>query len=226
MLETWRHLESRGAVEWKGFCWTGVGPPERLRLPGTVLHAIGERVAEHSAATLRILGAAALIGREFAVGDVAALVTGPTDRVRRAIREAVRTSVLRSADERSERFAFEHPLLHAACHDALEENERRRLHGRLADRLAAAGAAAAAVAHHRLRSHDAGDAASLVALCEKAACEALAALAFEDAAYWFEAAADRARPLPAGRARAARLRLNAGSARMLAGNEEGADQCH
>jgi hypothetical protein len=151
--------------------------------PG-VRDAVGRRLARLPERVVELLGAAAVLGREFDAQVLAACTAVPAARLDRLLGRAVGARLVAAAG--TGRFAFAHDLVRETLDDALGPAERRRRHARvvravdrdpaLAERLFPADLArhaylaGAEVGRHRT-----------VELLEAAAREAGARLAIEEA---------------------------------------------
>ncbi|MDQ3642152.1 MAG: AAA family ATPase, partial [Actinomycetota bacterium] len=172
-----------------------------------------------------VLAAAAVLGREFTVGVLGRLCDRTPDDVLDLLAQGCHLHVI---DETSlGRWAFSHALVRDELLQELGPGERARLHQRAAEALEShpvddAGATVAAVAHHLVE----GGGARALESCIRAARSALEALAFEDAAAWYERAlAQPADPTTAQTSRY-ELLLDLGSALLLAGDVDRAIEAH
>ena len=163
----------------------------------SVRGVIRERVARLPAETAALLAAAAVVGRDFDE-RVAGEVAGGG-----SLEPAVRLGIV--AMTSPGRYRFSHALVAEAIADELDASERARLHLRAAQAIERYGLDASALAHHLLEAGHLAAAAAVDA-AERAAAEAIAQLAFEDAANLLARALDvLALAAPADRARRGRL---------------------
>ncbi|REE96444.1 ATP-binding protein [Thermomonospora umbrina] len=111
-------------VEQTARLWHGGGPVSAIA-PG-VRDAVQRRLSLLPGAVTRLLTAAAVLGREFHRGLLAAVVREPVPHVDRILDQAVvaRLAVALGAG----RFAFAHDLVRETLYDALDEVRRRDLH--------------------------------------------------------------------------------------------------
>jgi tetratricopeptide (TPR) repeat protein len=194
-------------------------------LPAGVREAIGRRLEPLVPGTRATLGAAAVIGRDFAVGRVARLRGVLPDEALALLEPALRARLVAEAEGE---LRFTHTLIRDVLYEELDPSERADLHRREAEALEPQAAHDAELlhelAHHRVAAVPVGDAGAALAACEQAAVHALASLAFEDAAALYRrglAVADRAvEPLSASRRAALLLAL--GDAHMRAGDASAA----
>jgi hypothetical protein len=158
-----------------------------IMIPAGIRAVIRERAAGLEEPTRRLLGAAAVIGREFTTSDLATLVEGEALDLNRGLADAASARLLVRGGDRS--LGFAHFLVREVFHTDLAPGRRASLHRRRADQLLQrrhAGAARpwAELAHHLL---EAGPEAADRALeaCVEAAAQASERLAFDDAAHFF-----------------------------------------
>ncbi len=147
---------------------------DRLPAFSSVRAVIRERVARLPAETAALLAAAAVVGRDFDERVVHEVAGGGS------LAPAVRLGIV--AMTSPGRYRFSHALVAEALADELDASERARLHLRAAQAIERQGGdAASALAHHLL---EAGHLAAVAAVdaAERAAGQAMAQLAFEDAA--------------------------------------------
>ncbi|MEO8182963.1 MAG: AAA family ATPase [Deltaproteobacteria bacterium] len=149
--------------------------------PGAVLD---ERLALLPPEAHAVLQVAAVLGREFSTGEVAALGGWPADHVAAALRTALGASILVPAAA-LEQFRFSHLLLRDRLYRAILPSRRAELHVRAGTQLAQAGDPQAAVHHLFEGAGFAGKSSvppeQLAQVALAAAEAALSRLAFEDA---------------------------------------------
>jgi len=120
-------------------------------VPDSLTAAIADRLGFVSAATREVLRAAALLGVEFAVPDLTAVLGKTTADVVPALDDARAVGVLTdSADGTA--LAFRHPLIREALYAELPSAVRGAWHRDAGHALAAAGAAPDRVARQLLRA--------------------------------------------------------------------------
>jgi tetratricopeptide (TPR) repeat protein len=172
-----------------------------LPIPDGVRDAIRRRLAPLPSSTCALLGAAAVIGREFDPRLLHAAVAGNgeaaagvgLDGVVAALGAACDAGVLARIGASGSRFGFVHALIRETLYDDLGAAERLRLHRQVGSALErqSGGTGEPSVtelAHHFTVAAPLGDAAKAVVCARRAAEEALRALAYEEAAYWYERA--------------------------------------
>jgi eukaryotic-like serine/threonine-protein kinase len=137
-----------------------------------------------SAEALEVLDTAAIIGREFGQGLLAAVLGRSVPDVTDALDEAVRAGLIIEVPGYVDRLAFCHALVRETLLSRQQPSQRMELHARCAEaleaRYASSGAHAAELAHHFFEArHDHRDQAMRYTL--EAAKWASGALAYEDA---------------------------------------------
>ncbi|MDQ2589049.1 BTAD domain-containing putative transcriptional regulator [Saccharothrix yanglingensis] len=134
-----------------------VGPDALDRVPVSLVSAVADRLGFLSEATREVLRSAALLGGEFAVNDLALVLSRPVSELVKPFEEAVEAGVLRDAGLR---LAFRHPLIRQALYEGMPGGLRVALHHQAAQTLAEAGAPVENVARQLLAAE--GDVAAWV----------------------------------------------------------------
>ena len=156
-----------------------VGVPEGAK------EMIAQRVQRLSPAAQDVLAHASVVGAEFHLGVLDALMALPADEIIAALEEASRAGLVRESEEELDRFVFAHALVRDALCEQQSASRRIRLHRRIGEALehSAHGTPATAgeLAHHFFASRrlDRGDKA--LEYCVQAGDAAARALAHEDA---------------------------------------------
>jgi DNA-binding SARP family transcriptional activator len=202
-------------------------PIDELRgsqLPDTVREVIGHRLRRLDLDCRRLLGTASILGREFGLRELAALVDLDEDAVLDAVDEAIRARVLAEAPTVG-RLRFSHALVRDTLYEALSAKQRRAGHLRAGDILGRLYAAdpepyLAELAHHFYEALPSADPARAVQHARRAGDRAVALLAYEEAARLY-ALALRALDLQSGELAEERcaLLVALGDARARAGDE-------
>ncbi len=129
-------LVRAGAVEVRGG-EADVDDPAEFDAPRSLVAAVDRRLDFLPARSQEVLRWGALLGMEFAVGDIAAVLgTRPSDLLA-PLEEAVTAGVL---IDTGTQLAFRHPLLRQALYDRLLAGTRAALHRQAAEALARIGA--------------------------------------------------------------------------------------
>lgn len=156
------------------------------KLPASLQHIVAQRVSLLPEATRRLLGQAAVLGRDFSVTLLAALAGAPREQVLRELEPALRVEVIGRAGEDPDQLRFTHALVGDTLCASLPARERQAHHR---DAWQAWQAAAApgtarsgALAVHAFLAGSSVPAEIRTQQCERAGREAFAALAFDRAA--------------------------------------------
>ncbi len=128
-----------------------VSPDVLDRAPPSLVSTVAARLDFLSAPTREVLRCAALLGGEFAVGDLSVVLGRPVPVLLSAFTEAMAAGVLRDAGPR---MAFRHPLIRQALYEGTPPAVRADLHQRAARALAAADAPVEHVARQLLATSD------------------------------------------------------------------------
>ena len=113
--------------------------------PRSLLAAVRRTLEFLSAGTQQLLRSAAILGMEFAVGDLAAMAEKPLLDLMGALDEAVAGNVVVAEGDK---LAFRHPLLRQALYESIPSQLRAVLHRRAAEMLAGSGSPVTRVAEH------------------------------------------------------------------------------
>ncbi|HEU5385395.1 MAG TPA: AAA family ATPase [Streptosporangiaceae bacterium] len=195
----------------------------RVLVPDSVRVITRARLDDMTEPTRSVLGSAAVLGARFRRDVLARLAGVPAGDLADALAAGRDARLLEPSGPGEDR--FRHELVRDAIYDALPEAVREERHaqaGRVLAELAGRGRDVddAEAAYHLVRAGPAA-AAQAIEYARRAGDRAMAALAFEDAARWYEHVADR---LAAGRAddaEQAAAALSLGTARLAAGNPDG-----
>jgi class 3 adenylate cyclase/tetratricopeptide (TPR) repeat protein len=134
--ELLRHLRESGAiVREDGGRWRLVGHVTELGLPESVYEVIGRRVERLGGEARTALSGAAVIGRDFGIDLLLAVVDLPEAQLLDLLDDAVAASLLRESSGQAGRFTFVHALVEHALYEALGPTRRARLHRRVAEAL-------------------------------------------------------------------------------------------
>jgi hypothetical protein len=165
----------------------------REHLPARVHDVVHWRLSRLAPGVTDVLGAASLIGEEFPLDVLSAVVDVRPLDLRNQLDDAARAGVVRDVGER--RVAFTHAVVRRALQDELASDRAIALHRRIGEALAdrnhgGEGAPAAEIAHHLLVSADAATAGRAVRWARAAADHARRETAFENAVWFLTRAVD------------------------------------
>jgi DNA-binding CsgD family transcriptional regulator len=197
------HLVESGLLGSSDALTPGIRPRD-LVIPEGVQEVIGRRLSRLSRTCRRVLGGAAVIGRQFDLGllEIACDVRG--DELLTLIDEALQAAVLREVS--ATQYTFAHPLMRGAAYRALSLPAKRTFHQRVGQAMErrsapgdggrlvrltdpaspAADAMAVEVARHLLAAGNLGDSNATLRSCVKAARQAFASFAHEEARFLLE----------------------------------------
>jgi hypothetical protein len=208
-----RHLARQGAA-------VGVA---RVVVPDPVRVITSARLAELSGPAQSVLKAAAVLGARFRRDVLAALTGTPPGELAGALAAARDARLLEPAGPGEDR--FRHEMVRDAVYDAIPESAREEQHAQAGGVLAALAGRGrdvddAEAAYHLVRAGPAA-AGQATEYARRAGDRAMAALAFEDAAHWYEHALAGLAARRAGDADQAAAALSLGAARLAAGDPGG-----
>jgi predicted ATPase len=134
--ELLRHLTESGAiVSQDGGRWRLMGEVADLGLPQSVREVIGRRVERLGADARTALSAASVIGRDFDIELLGAIVDLGEARLLDLLERTVGAALLREDSERAGRFTFTHALVEYTLYEDLGRTRRARLHRQVAEAL-------------------------------------------------------------------------------------------
>ena len=134
--ELLRHLIESGRDRARGGRALAPGRgPRRAGPAQSVREVIGRRVERLGSDARTALSAAAVIGRDFDLDLLLAVVELPEARLLDLLDEAVAASLLQESSERAGRFTFTHALVEHTLYEDLGRTRRARLHRRVAEAL-------------------------------------------------------------------------------------------
>lgn len=204
------------------------GVPEAEALSAMVLKSsAGEAIRAHldilTPACREVLAVAAVAGAGFDLAPLAAAAERPAAEILDLLGEAVDAGIVVADGDRPGRHRFAHALVRDALHASLPLPRRVRLHGKIGAALAAleqggAPANLSEIAYHLVQAAPAGHAAEAVAYAVRAAEEATAKGAHENAARLYERALEAIDLGPPEPMRRVAVMLALGSARFRAGD--------
>jgi len=173
------------------------GQPLVIDIPEGIREVIGKRLNHLSATCNRVLGDAAVVGRQFGLPVLLRLVDeiGETELVQ-ALEEAMEAGVIVDNAQSFDAYRFSHALIRETLYDELSAARRSRLHARVGtalEQLQADGSQQprlSQLAHHFTEAARSGDMARAVDYNIRAAEQAESQLAYEEAAAFYQAALD------------------------------------
>jgi class 3 adenylate cyclase/tetratricopeptide (TPR) repeat protein len=192
--ELLRHLAESGAtVQGEGGRWEIVGDVADLGLPQSVREVVGRRVERLGSDARAALSAAAVIGRDFDLGLLHAVVELPEARLLDLLDGAVAASLLQESAERAGRFTFTHALVEHTLYEDLGRTRRARLHQLIAEALEEQcgedpGERLGELAAHWAAAVVSSDTAKALHYARRAAERALEQLAPDEAVRWYRQA--------------------------------------
>ena len=161
--------------------------PSDLRIPHGVRDAIRERLQLLSPESREVARAAAAIGREFDAALVQRLCTTPLPQLLDRLGEAMAAGALEPAAGEVGRYRFSHTLIRDVLYEEIPAGSRPQLHQRIAAAMEQLGDSTSEsyvgeLAHHFLQAAAVGAADKAIAFAARAAENAAARMAYEDAA--------------------------------------------
>ena len=213
MGELWRHLVDAGYIVKGRSTWRAARSLDDVASPEGVREVVAIRVARLPEQTRRVLETAAVAGTAFSVPVVADALGAEQRDVLGALDPAVRAGLVDEAGAGEHRFS--HVLVRRSVVDNLGPAARRGSHldlGRALERIGKGSVSE--IAHHLTEAVPLVGADEAVEVARRAAAEATAAVAFDDAARHLEAVL----PLVDGGRRRCELLLELADAHMRAGD--------
>jgi serine/threonine protein kinase/tetratricopeptide (TPR) repeat protein len=190
-------------------------------LPVSVRQVVGERVSRLGPDAERLLRNAAVIGRDFGLGLLAAVADVDEDTVLDLLDAAVGAALVRNVG--ADQYSFAHALVEHTLYQDLTASRRARIHRRVAEEIEArAGANTDArvgeLAYHWSSALVPDDAAKAIDYARRAGDRALEQLAPDEALSWFEKALQLYAMHGGGDRLHATLLVKLGDAQRQAGN--------
>jgi class 3 adenylate cyclase/tetratricopeptide (TPR) repeat protein len=192
--ELLRHLVESGAlVHADDGRWRLVGDLSERKSPQSVRQVIGRRVERLGSDARPTLSAAAVIGRDFDLGLLRAVVELHEATLVDLLDEAVRASLLFERSGRAGQYSFTHALVEKALYEDLGHARRALLHRQVAEALeeqcgGEPGERLGELAAHWVAAAVSTDAAKAIYWARLAAEHALAKLAPPEALRWYSQA--------------------------------------
>jgi hypothetical protein len=222
--EVLRHLGETGAVERGESGWTTRLPVDQLGIPEGVRDVVGRRLARLSDDANQVLRVAATVGPEFELGVVRAAGDLTEEAMLRAVEEAAGARVVTEVS--ATRYRFAHALVRATLYESLTAPRQVALHRKVAEAIEAIHQGALddyvpALAHHWAKaSAPVTDVSRAVEYSRLAGDQALAQLAHDEAANYYNSALELLDAGGAGSAdtRRVELLIGRGEAQRRAGD--------
>ncbi len=183
-----RHLiETRRLAQREGRWTSDVGAITELGIPEGVRDVVGQRLTRRSAECLRVLTAAAVIGREFPAGALPPVAGLEPEQVGRALNEALSARIIRPLRGPPRRYIFSHTLIRETLYSDISQTRRARLHRTVGEALEMLyrddlSRHLSELAHHFAEAAAAGDPAKAVEYGTRAGRQAMGQFAYEAAA--------------------------------------------
>lgn len=190
VVELLRHLAQEGTfAQGDDGMWHLTVGLEDVGLPSSVREVVAHRIASLGEETERALTMAAVIGRDFDLPVLAAVVEIDELALVDTLELAVTAGVLSELPGDAERYRFVHALIQHTLYEDQSATRRRRAHLKVAEALEASGSESpeslAALARHWLAATRQADVDKAVHYARRAGQAALAANAPADALGWF-----------------------------------------
>jgi class 3 adenylate cyclase len=222
--ELLRHLGETGLVHQdESGHWVASDDLFEQGLPPSVRVVVGQRVDRLGEEMRKVLSQAAVIGREFEVDVLAAVVGNDEDQLLDLIDQGVQAGLLAEVEGKADRLSFAHALTQHTLYEDLGATRRARTHRRIAEVLEAMyGTApdgrAAELARHFVAATKTADAAKALNYCKLAGDQALAQIAPADALGWFSQALDLYPQIPSDENLRCELMIGLGTAQRRSGD--------
>ena len=196
-------------------------------IPEGIKETIGRRLNRLSEGCVQTLVFASVLGREFGLNELEALVDHrPVDRLLETLEEAIAARIIEEVPKVLERYQFSHVLIRETLYDDLSASKRARIHGRVGEILeeiysADLGPYLAQLSHHFLQSAQVGGAEQAVEYSIRAAERDMSMLAYEEAVRYYESAIQAMRLMsPLDNAKQTDVLLAMGDAHTKAGDTD------
>ena len=191
VVEMLKHLDEVGALAARGD-WERPVTLADVGLPEGIRQLIGRRLERLGLTTRRLLTIAAVMGREFRLSIIEGLVDVGEDAVLDAMDEALTASIVSEEPGVPGNFSFTHTLIREALYTSITAARRVRLHHRIASALEQQSSPlesrVAELAYHFGQASVYKSAEKAVDYASRAGDHAVATLAFESGAHWYEMA--------------------------------------
>jgi tetratricopeptide (TPR) repeat protein len=191
VVEMLKHLDETGALASRQH-WHGPMTLSDIGLPEGIRQLIGRRLERLSVTAQRLLTIAAVMGREFRLSVVEAIVDLGEDAVLDAMDEALTANIVTEEDGAPGNFSFTHTLIRETLYTSITAARRVRLHHRIAAALESQPSRAPShlveLAYHFGQAAVYKSADKAAEYAARAGDQATTTLAFENAARWYDMA--------------------------------------
>ncbi len=199
--ELLRHLGESGVVtQGHDGRWSVDVALTATGLPASVRDVVARRVVRLGPDASRMLGLAAVIGRDFELEVLARVCESNEDDVLDVLELATAAAVVSERKNSPGSYRFSHALIQRTLYQDMGGARRARTHHRVAEALEATRfgdrGGSAELARHWMAATRPTDDAKALHYVIRAGDEALAALAPEDAIYWYKQALELGAPQP------------------------------
>ena len=226
LVEVIRHLAAAGSfVQDDAGRWVLSTDLDDLGLPSSVREVVAHRVARLGEPTEQALSFAAVIGREFDLEVLAALLETGEGQLLDLLEGATVAGLIAESEHRVGRYRFLHALIQHTLYQDLSTARRQLAHRKVAEALEAAGAddgeRVAELARHWIAATRPSDATKAVFYARRAGDVALAAYAPLDAVGWYAQALElHSRQVIGDDGERCALLVGLGTAQLQAGQPE------
>ena len=193
--EMLRHLAETGQiVQRDDGRWVATVGLDEVGLPESVRAVVGARVRRLGDEALRVLGAAAVVGREFDATLVAGVVGLDPDTVFEILEPAVEAGLVDEVAHAPDRFTFTHALVQHTLYEDLPASRRVRWHRTVAETIESLTGGtedrAGELARHWFAATRPAEIDKAIGYAIQAGNQAVAAFAPDDAIGWYGQALD------------------------------------
>ncbi|MGA2131117.1 MAG: protein kinase [Bryobacteraceae bacterium] len=185
--EVFQHLAEEGKLFDEKGAWGRGLRADELQVPESARLVIGRRLERLGEEARGVMTMASIIGRSFGYGLLEEVAGGSPDAVLDAVEAAERAHmVVAEPAGREPRYRFVHELVRQTLAEALSRPRRQRLHARVAQAIQryyadSLESQTSALAHHLFQAGASADPEKTVSWLMRAARQACAATAYEDA---------------------------------------------
>lgn len=196
VTELLRHLAETGAISSDGI-WTASGGIDSLALPDSVREVVGARITRLGKDCGRMLGIAAIIGRDFDFDLLSRATAIEEEQLIDLLDQACEAGLIRELSNTAGRYHFTHALIQHVLYQDVGPARRVVAHRQVALALEdlvgkRQGARVGELARHWCHAPQSDDVPKAVHYAYEAGCSALDALAPADAMTYFQSATELA----------------------------------